>query len=175
MSIEEKCIDSSPSDKEFFEQSLAYLTNVFFDAYPQTSVDTICKLAQTHLNLFKTIYNTLNERYEDNSEVKSDESNIESPKIKHQEITHFQSPERENIQNISKNEAKQRPSNPKRSPSKFSKDSYEYKQFVNYYSQKLRDRNIDPKERSIKVNEKWNSMNTEKVLNYLKKHKKDEY
>lgn len=172
MSIEEKCNVLSPSDKEYYEQSMIYLTNVFFDAYPQISIDSICNLAKKHLNLFKTIHDTLNERYQVDSEEKNEELNLESPKINNKNINDIHSPESKEIQKNSKSEFKLRPSNPKRSPSRFSKDSYEYKQFIKYYSQKLRDKKLGPNERSIKVNEKWNSMNTEEVLRYLKKHDK---
>lgn len=167
-----------PSDKEFYEQSMIYLTDVFFNAYPSTPIDTICELAQNHLDLFKQIYDTLNQRPNDDSSESTestDESIIESPTLIKKSITiyenHFEK-NKECYKNIRK-EIKLRPPNPRRSPSKFSKDSNEYKQFVKHYSQKLRDRNLDPKERSIKVNDKWNSMNTEKVLKYLRKHNKE--
>ncbi|KAK8863556.1 hypothetical protein M9Y10_011242 [Tritrichomonas musculus] len=174
MSIDEKCGLSSPTDREFFEKSMIYITSVFFDAHPETPIDDISKLAQSHLDLFKSIYFALNKSNDANdSEDTADElsasSELPSPIIKISDSTNISS----NQKNLIKNkEIKSRPANPKRSPSKFSKDSFEFKRFVKYYSQKLRDKNIPPIERNAKINDKWNSMNTEKVLSYLKKHDK---
>ncbi|OHT05211.1 hypothetical protein TRFO_27155 [Tritrichomonas foetus] len=167
---------NSPSDADYLQQSLAYLTKAVYDICPQVSLQNVSIAAKQNLDFFKLIVNNLSVKNNSESISEKLESSSGNNKNDHSEQTSMKlikSPTKMSNIKSSKylNQEKVNSSQIKsQSNNNLSKNSNNYKTFVKIYSQKLREKKLTPTQRANCIKEKWNSMNEESLKNYINKH-----